>query len=275
MIADTVGGYVWGFNGVYNTIWRITTSDNSISQFTSIDVQNLWYDKTTGDLYKGDADNFIYKLSKTNATVSASLNTGAYVFDCAFDSDGNAWTTSTSSKVLRKITPAGAVTSYTLSSTYNLSFIAYDSGRDSLWVSTGGSTLGELLEVSLVGAIVQTLSLAPGTGSNYPALFYVSSAKEIWTLNPTANKINKVTTKTALLKKSFTSATLDYSGQIAPYSSTCLYVPAVETSTSDWKLVKICEGCQLVLLDTAGHYWGVTISTAGALTTTDLGTTKP
>ena len=31
----------------------------------------------------------------------------------------------------------------------------------------------------------------------------------------------------------------------------------------------------LVLLDTAGHYWRVTISTAGALTTTDLGTTKP
>ena len=31
----------------------------------------------------------------------------------------------------------------------------------------------------------------------------------------------------------------------------------------------------LVLLDTAGHYWRVTISTAGALTTTDLGTVKP
>lgn len=31
----------------------------------------------------------------------------------------------------------------------------------------------------------------------------------------------------------------------------------------------------LVLKDTAGHYWRVKISTAGALTTTDLGTTKP
>ena len=33
----------------------------------------------------------------------------------------------------------------------------------------------------------------------------------------------------------------------------------------------------LVLKDTAGtpHYWRVTISTAGVLTTTDLGTTKP
>jgi hypothetical protein len=30
-----------------------------------------------------------------------------------------------------------------------------------------------------------------------------------------------------------------------------------------------------VLLDSAGHYWRVTISTAGALTTTDLGTVKP
>lgn len=31
----------------------------------------------------------------------------------------------------------------------------------------------------------------------------------------------------------------------------------------------------LVLLDTDGHYWRVTISTLGELVTTDLGTTKP
>jgi hypothetical protein len=31
----------------------------------------------------------------------------------------------------------------------------------------------------------------------------------------------------------------------------------------------------LVLLDAAGHYWRVTISNIGVLTTTDLGTTKP
>jgi hypothetical protein len=31
----------------------------------------------------------------------------------------------------------------------------------------------------------------------------------------------------------------------------------------------------LVLLDTAGYYWRVTISTAGVLVTTNLGTTKP
>lgn len=31
----------------------------------------------------------------------------------------------------------------------------------------------------------------------------------------------------------------------------------------------------LVLKDSAGHYWRVQVTTAGALTTTDLGTTKP
>jgi hypothetical protein len=31
----------------------------------------------------------------------------------------------------------------------------------------------------------------------------------------------------------------------------------------------------LVLKDTAGHYWKVTVSVGGVLTTTDLGTTKP
>ena len=31
----------------------------------------------------------------------------------------------------------------------------------------------------------------------------------------------------------------------------------------------------LVLLDSAGHYWRVTVSTLGELITTDLGTVKP
>jgi hypothetical protein len=31
----------------------------------------------------------------------------------------------------------------------------------------------------------------------------------------------------------------------------------------------------VVLKDTAGHYWRVTVSTGGVLTTTDLGTTRP
>jgi hypothetical protein len=31
----------------------------------------------------------------------------------------------------------------------------------------------------------------------------------------------------------------------------------------------------VVLKDSTGHYWRVTVSSAGALTTTDLGTTRP
>lgn len=31
----------------------------------------------------------------------------------------------------------------------------------------------------------------------------------------------------------------------------------------------------VVLKDTNGHYWRLSVSTAGALVTTDLGTTKP
>lgn len=194
---DVLNGFVWYFRT--NKLGKITASTASVAaEVTVSGIQGIWVSPFDGSLWcwTSGAPTTLKEINASGSTLN-SYSLGVTPFDIEFDSSNNVWVTdSAATKTIRKVDRTGnTVTSYTLTTTYTLFFLAFDSGRNSIWIKTGGSVNGEIIEFDRSSTTpVQTVALNAAGFAVDPRLEYDAGRSILWFTNSTTDLVYGINT---------------------------------------------------------------------------------
>ncbi len=171
-------------------------------------INGIWVDPLQGTVWiTTSPTSTLREIDPVTAIQPASrvFPLGVTPYDVAFDKDGLIYYNSGGDKILRRVqNPSGSVQTFTLSTTYNISFMAYDSTRHGLWIKTGGTT-GEIIFWDInTQSITSTYALTGGGASFYSRIVYDSSRDVVWATNTATDKVYGINASDGSTYKSIT-----------------------------------------------------------------------
>lgn len=183
------GTYIWALK--YSAplgLFRCNPSAPYDIQSYAMTANKIFVDRSNNVWYTGASNSVLLKLNKASPTGTplSSMDMGVAIWNATFDAAGNAYVCTSANDTLYVNYPGGTVQTFVLGLTYDIVYVTYIPPNNSIYVWTGGSTLGELVEWSIDSqAIISTIhtstsEIPPGNYSNYGVPAYDPRTGYVW-----------------------------------------------------------------------------------------------